>query len=70
MHIRIICVGRLKSGPEREIFGRYEKRFIGLGRQLGFSSLTLTELNESRAAHLSARQDDCLLYTSPSPRDA
>ena len=56
MRISLICVGRLKPGPERELFVRYEKRFAQIGRQVGFNPLKSIELPESRNAQASARQ--------------
>ncbi|MET0968097.1 MAG: 23S rRNA (pseudouridine(1915)-N(3))-methyltransferase RlmH [Tardiphaga sp.] len=49
MHLIVISVGRLKQGPERELAERYRDRFDDLGRKLGFRSLTIHELAESRA---------------------
>ena len=46
-------MGRLKSGPERELVERYRQRIDGLGRSLGFAGLDVVELPESRA-----RRDD------------
>jgi len=47
-------VGRLKSGPERELVERYRQRIEGLGRNLGFAGLDIVEFPESRAR----REDD------------
>jgi 23S rRNA (pseudouridine1915-N3)-methyltransferase len=47
--IDIIAVGRLKSGPERELCERYAERFKGLGRNLGLDGPRLLELPESPA---------------------
>jgi len=58
MRLSLICVGRLKAGPERELFVRYEKRFAQIGRQIGLSPLKLVELPESRSAQASARQNE------------
>lgn len=49
MRIHVIAVGRLKQGPERELAERYRGRFEDAGRKLGFRSLTIHELAESRA---------------------
>lgn len=49
MHLVVISVGKLKQGPERELAERYRERFDDLGRKLGFRSLTIHELAESRA---------------------
>lgn len=43
-----MCVGRLKSGPEREIYMRYASRIATL-RRLGFEGLDLREIDESKA---------------------
>jgi 23S rRNA (pseudouridine1915-N3)-methyltransferase len=53
MRLSILSVGRLKSGPERELVERYGKRIEGIGRNLGMAGLDLVELPESRA-----RRDD------------
>ena len=49
MRLSLVAVGRLKSGPERELVERYRQRIEGLGRNLGISGLDLVELPESRA---------------------
>jgi len=46
-------MGRLKSGPERELVDRYRQRIDGMGRALGMAGLDIVELPESRA-----RRDD------------
>jgi 23S rRNA (pseudouridine1915-N3)-methyltransferase len=45
----IVAVGRLKSGPERDLVERYRVRIDGIGRGLGITGLDLVELPESRA---------------------
>jgi 23S rRNA (pseudouridine1915-N3)-methyltransferase len=50
----LLAVGRLKSGPERELVERYRQRIEGMGRTLGLSGLDMAELPESRAR----REDD------------
>lgn len=55
MRIVVIAVGRLKQGPERELAGRFAKRFDESGRKLGFRSLDIRELAESRAREAPAR---------------
>jgi 23S rRNA (pseudouridine1915-N3)-methyltransferase len=54
LRLSILAVGRLKSGPERELVERYVKRIEGIGRSLGVTGLDLVELAESRAR----REDD------------
>ena len=55
MRIVVIAVGRLKQGPERELAERYAKRFEESGRKLGFRSLDIREIAESRAREAQAR---------------
>ncbi len=47
-------MGRLKSGPERELVERYRQRIEVMGRGLGVVGLDIVELPESRAR----REDD------------
>jgi len=49
MRLLLVCVGRLKSGPEREMAARYLQRAGAAGRSLGFTSIDLREIEESRA---------------------
>lgn len=56
MRVRIIAIGRMKAGPERELFARYLDRAIAAGRQMGLSGFDVTELPESRASSASARK--------------
>src|SRR5215469_1524456 len=55
MRLVVIAVGRLKQGPERELAERYRERFDDLGRKLGFRSLDIREIPESRARDALAR---------------
>ena len=47
-------MGRLKSGPERELVERYRQRIDGMGRASGSAGFDIVELPESRAR----REDD------------
>src|SRR5262245_28230131 len=49
MRLIVICIGRLKQGPERELAERYRERFDDIGRKLGFRGLDVHEIVESRA---------------------
>lgn len=49
MRIHVIAIGRLKQGPERELAERFRARFEDVGRRLGFKSLVVREIPESRA---------------------
>ena len=55
MRLIVIAVGRLKQGPERELAERYRERFDGIGRKLGFRSLEIHEIAESRARDAATR---------------
>lgn len=45
----MIAVGRLKSGPERDLCERYATRLAQLGRSLGLDGPKLIEIPESQA---------------------
>ena len=55
MRLIVIAVGRLKQGPERELAERYRERFDDIGRKLGFRSLDIHEIAESRARDAATR---------------
>ena len=54
MRLLLICVGRPRAGPERDLAARYVERAAAAGRAIGFSGVELREAGESRAA----RPDD------------
>ena len=54
MRLSVLAVGRLKSGPERDLVDRYRQRIEGIGRSLGIAAFEVVELAESRAR----REDD------------
>ncbi len=56
MRLQLIAVGRLKSGPERDLVERYVKRIVPTGRALGFAGFTHHELDESRARRVEERK--------------
>jgi len=63
MRLGLLCVGRLKAGPERELFARYAKRIEAM-RNLGLDGLDLKEIDESKARSAPermAREGDALL---------
>jgi 23S rRNA (pseudouridine1915-N3)-methyltransferase len=49
MRIRILSVGRMKSGPERDLLDRYHDRASKSGRALGIARVDIEEIGESRA---------------------
>jgi 23S rRNA (pseudouridine1915-N3)-methyltransferase len=56
MLITIAAVGKLKAGPERDLYDRYVERASGAGRSLGLTFAT-REFSESRAATAPARKN-------------
>jgi 23S rRNA (pseudouridine1915-N3)-methyltransferase len=55
MKVTIHAVGRMKSGPEKELAARYLDRFAKSGSALGFDFAGLTEIAESRAGGAAER---------------
>ena len=49
MRLHLICIGRLKAGPEREFAAHYMARAAGVGRSLGVTTVDTREIDESRA---------------------
>jgi 23S rRNA (pseudouridine1915-N3)-methyltransferase len=49
VRITLVCVGRLKAGPERALFDRYFKRLADSARGVGLAGVTVRELDEGRA---------------------
>lgn len=54
--MNVIAVGRLKSGPERQLVERYVERVQPLARSLGFGGVDIAELAESPARHGETRK--------------
>ncbi|HET7716249.1 MAG TPA: 23S rRNA (pseudouridine(1915)-N(3))-methyltransferase RlmH [Bauldia sp.] len=57
MKLTIVAVGRLKAGPEREIFDRYHARAASAGRSLGLA-FDSREIAESAARSPATRKND------------
>ena len=51
----IAAVGRLKSGPERDLAERYLKRAAQAGRSIGLTGFDIIEIRESRADNAARR---------------
>jgi 23S rRNA (pseudouridine1915-N3)-methyltransferase len=49
MRLALVCVGKLKAGPERLLFERYVKRLTEGARSGGLAGVDLREIGESRA---------------------
>lgn len=58
MRLVIAAVGRLKDGPERDLFDRYRSRLEASGRALGWGPVQVSEINESRASDATSRQNE------------
>ena len=57
MRLGLLCVGRLKAGPERELFERYFQRVRESARRVGIAGADLREIEESRARRPEDRRD-------------
>ena len=58
MRIAIAAVGRMKSGPERELVARYLDRASGSGKPLALTGFEVIELSESRSSSSASRKAD------------
>lgn len=58
MRFSIVAVGRLKDGPERELYQRYAKRIDEAGRRIALGPLTLVEIAEARQSSAAQRRAD------------
>jgi 23S rRNA (pseudouridine1915-N3)-methyltransferase len=58
LRIALVCVGRLKTGPERELFDRYFRRLGDSVRGIGIAGVDLKEIEESRARRPEDRREE------------
>ncbi|SRR5260370_32346812 len=68
MRIALVCVGRLKPGPECELFERYFKRLRDSARGVGIAGVDIREIDESRAGRPEDRRSkeaDAILAAVP-----
>jgi 23S rRNA (pseudouridine1915-N3)-methyltransferase len=56
LRLALVCVGKLKAGPERLLFERYFKRLTESARGAGLTGVDLREIGESRARRLDERR--------------
>ena len=54
MRLRIIAVGRLRNGPEKDLIEDYIARFNRTGRPLGLGPVEFTELEDKKGGGKSA----------------
>jgi len=66
MRLMIAAVGRMKSGPDRDLAERYLERAAKAGRSLGLKSIDIVEVGESRAS----RADDRMAEEAVAVRKA
>jgi 23S rRNA (pseudouridine1915-N3)-methyltransferase len=66
MRIQVFAVGRMKSGPERDLAARYFDRFAKVAPPLGLEFGGVTEVTESRArdAEQRKREESAKLFES------
>jgi 23S rRNA (pseudouridine1915-N3)-methyltransferase len=72
LRIALIAVGRLKAGPERELFERYVARLRAMARSVGVADVDLREIDESRARRPEDRREEeaAAILKTVGPRDA
>lgn len=58
LRLIVAAVGKLKSGPDRELFERYWTRLGQTGRKAGITQCSLIEVPEGRASSAPARRAD------------
>lgn len=58
MRLSIVAVGRLKDGPERDLYLKYAKRIDDAGRGVALGPLSLSELPEARQSSAAQRRMD------------
>ncbi|TNM60534.1 23S rRNA (pseudouridine(1915)-N(3))-methyltransferase RlmH [Aliirhizobium smilacinae] len=56
MRITLFAVGRLKTGPEKDLASRYLDRFAKAGPAIGLELAKLVEIQESRASNADTRK--------------
>jgi 23S rRNA (pseudouridine1915-N3)-methyltransferase len=71
LRLLLIVVGRLKKGPERELFERYFKRLVDLARSVGIAGVDLREIEEGRAGRAEDRRaEEARLILAALPKGA
>ncbi|MEQ8896485.1 MAG: 23S rRNA (pseudouridine(1915)-N(3))-methyltransferase RlmH [Roseovarius sp.] len=57
MRVHICAVGRLRSGPERDLLDDYLTRFDRTGRALGLGPAAMTEVEDRKGGGMGAEAD-------------
>lgn len=58
MRLALICVGKMKAGPERLLFDRYFKRLAQSARAAGLAGVDLREVGQSRSRRPDERRTE------------
>jgi 23S rRNA (pseudouridine1915-N3)-methyltransferase len=58
VRLQVLCVGRLKAGPERQLVARYSERIGPAGRSIGLGPIDVREIAESGARRPNDRKID------------
>ena len=56
MRLTVVAVGRMKAGPERELWDRYVRRLAGMASALGVTPVEWREVEEGRARGVDERR--------------
>jgi 23S rRNA (pseudouridine1915-N3)-methyltransferase len=56
LRLTVVAVGRMKTGPERELLSRYAKRVGALAASVGYSRVDWREVDEGRAGRAEDRR--------------
>jgi len=67
MKVSLIVVGRMRSGPERELLHDYLTRYERTGRGLGFGPATVIEVEDKKS---SGMKGEAVLLRNAIPKDA
>jgi 23S rRNA (pseudouridine1915-N3)-methyltransferase len=68
LRLQVLCVGRLKAGPERQLVARYSERIGPVGRSVGLGPIDVREIAESGARRPDDRKiDEALRITAVPP---
>jgi 23S rRNA (pseudouridine1915-N3)-methyltransferase len=71
MRFVVAAVGRLKTGPERELAEHFRKRAMNVGRQVGIQDVEVIEIRESRAREPERRVlEESIALANAIPSDA
>jgi 23S rRNA (pseudouridine1915-N3)-methyltransferase len=57
MRLRVVAVGRLRNGPERDLVADYTTRFDRTGRPLGLGPLTELEVEDRKGGGMAAEAE-------------